>query len=99
MTSGNSATSSEGYNTQLQKILVSATLSLEADKLHDWNLRSPHLYRATPKRVVEKTAKSQENDQNERGLYNLPISDVGRLTLPEGLIQELVSSFFKISVL
>jgi hypothetical protein len=91
----NSTSNSDDHNIQLQKILVSATLSLEADKLHDWNLRSPCLYRATPKRVIDKTP-TQENGQTEetttKKLYNVPTSDVGRLTLPEGLTQELVSS-------
>lgn len=83
----------EGYNTDLRKILVSATLSLDADKLHDWNLRSPCLYRATPKKVTEKHVKNEEAGTSETGnhVYNLPASDVGRLILPAGLTQEVVS--------
>jgi superfamily II DNA/RNA helicase len=77
------------YNTGLQKILVSATLSLEADKLHDWNLRSPCLYRASSKKVKEK----QTETANGSSVYNLPTSDVGRLTLPEGLSHEIVNLY------
>lgn len=86
-TDGNASTE---YNTNLQKILVSATLSLEADKLHDWNLRSPCLYRATTKKAVEKKH-SEDKIKDSKPLFNLPTSDVGRLTLPAGLTHELVS--------
>jgi hypothetical protein len=37
-------------NRWLQRILVSATLSLDVDRLHTWNLRCPQLFKAEEKR-------------------------------------------------
>lgn len=79
----------------MQKVLVSATLSLQADKLHDWNLRSPCLYRATPKNVVQKNVTTEDEATSSMTSKNLPTSDVGRLTLPTGLTHEIVI-FFKL---
>jgi hypothetical protein len=88
------------YNMNLQKILVSATLSLSADKLYDWNLRSPCLYRATTKKVVEKKTQFNGNEagsSNQKELYNLPTNDIGRLTLPTDLTHVIVSAFLPCS--
>ncbi|KAI6242597.1 putative ATP-dependent RNA helicase [Aphelenchoides fujianensis] len=86
-------------NTRLQKILVSATLSLEADKLHVWNLRCPRLFRATVSSVVEKREAAEdagaEAVEAKRPKVNgakrdvRPTDDAARLTLPAGLQHEV----------
>uniref|UniRef100_A0A915D3G4 RNA helicase n=1 Tax=Ditylenchus dipsaci TaxID=166011 RepID=A0A915D3G4_9BILA len=40
-------------NRWLQKILVSATLSLDIDQLHTWNLRCPKLFKADARKAKE----------------------------------------------
>ncbi|KAI6188301.1 ATP-dependent RNA helicase DDX51 [Aphelenchoides besseyi] len=52
-------------NTRLQKILVSATLSLEADKLHIWSLRCPRLFRANVSSVIEKRNAIEDEEKME----------------------------------
>jgi len=42
-----------GRNRWLRKMLLSATLSLDVDNLHMWNLRAPQLFRADIRRAVE----------------------------------------------
>ncbi|KAI6197135.1 hypothetical protein M3Y94_01188800 [Aphelenchoides besseyi] len=78
-------------NTRLQKILVSATLSLEADKLHIWSLRCPRLFRASVNSVIEKRNTIDDNDMmdvdNKKDVR--PINDSDRLTLPVGMKHEL----------
>lgn len=44
-----------GRNRWLRKILLSATLSLDVDNLHMWNLRAPQLFRADTRRVAEES--------------------------------------------
>ncbi|CAD5207506.1 unnamed protein product [Bursaphelenchus okinawaensis] len=86
-------------NTRLQKILVSATLSLEADKLHDWNLRCPKLYRASVNKVkhVKAAVKEEEDVVGDDGQEEkMEIDgedgdneDVTKFMLPQRLKQEV----------
>ncbi|KAI6172225.1 DNA RNA helicase domain containing protein [Aphelenchoides besseyi] len=85
-------------NTRLQKILVSATLSLEADKLHIWSLRCPRLFRANVSSVIEKRNAIEDEEKMEMDNKKdvRPINDSDRLTLPEGMRHEVVSKRRKI---
>ncbi|CAD5211197.1 unnamed protein product [Bursaphelenchus xylophilus] len=77
-------------NTRLQKILVSATLSLEADKLHDWNLRCPKLYKASAKKAKEKKVENtEEGDKKEEPMEVDGNEDIAKFTLPQKLKQEV----------
>lgn len=55
---------SNAHNRWLQKILVSATLSLDIEHLQTWNLRCPLLFKAT-------ATKSEQVSSND-GLLVLP---------------------------
>ncbi|KAH7731651.1 DEAD box protein/DEAH protein box helicase [Aphelenchoides avenae] len=51
-------------NRWLQKILVSATLSSDIERLHRWRLRCPRLFRASAQRAKELTTSAPNEDGN-----------------------------------
>ena len=85
----------ERKNTRIQKILLSATLSLEADKLHAWNLRAPQLYRANALMCAQEAPQTAENgacDEKQAAAVATSNGDVNQqnLTLPATLKHEVV---------
>ncbi|KAK0416154.1 hypothetical protein QR680_012319 [Steinernema hermaphroditum] len=68
-----------GKNRMLQKILVSATLSKDVERLHMWKLRQPRLFRANIKVATELKRNDEDIDEIE-----------GAVALPSQLIQKVV---------
>ncbi|TKR88526.1 hypothetical protein L596_012754 [Steinernema carpocapsae] len=68
-----------GKNRALQKILVSATLSKDVERLHMWKLRQPRLFRANIKVASEIKRSGEDLDEIE-----------GAVALPSQLIQKVV---------
>ncbi|CAK5130474.1 unnamed protein product [Meloidogyne enterolobii] len=67
-----SLTNNFKQNCHLQKILVSATLLLDVNKLYIWNLRCPQLFLATDKEVEEEINQEQQNGESDQMSILLP---------------------------
>ncbi|CAK5094985.1 unnamed protein product [Meloidogyne enterolobii] len=67
-----SLTNNFKQNCHLQKILVSATLLLDVNKLYIWNLRCPQLFLATDKEVEEENVQEQQNGESGQMSILLP---------------------------
>uniref|UniRef100_A0A914LLK4 ATP-dependent RNA helicase n=1 Tax=Meloidogyne incognita TaxID=6306 RepID=A0A914LLK4_MELIC len=67
-----SLTNNYKQNCHLQKILVSATLLLDVNKLYIWNLRCPQLFLATDKEVEEENVQEQQNVESGQMSILLP---------------------------
>lgn len=70
------------HNRWLQKILVSATLSLDVEKLHMWNLRSPQLFHATLHNAKE--------IHSNKTVEEITVDSHDRIFLPDLLKHEVV---------
>uniref|UniRef100_A0A915NK51 ATP-dependent RNA helicase n=1 Tax=Meloidogyne floridensis TaxID=298350 RepID=A0A915NK51_9BILA len=92
-----SLTNNYKQNCHLQKILVSATLLLDVNKLYIWNLRCPQLFLATDKEVEEENKQEQQNGESDQMSILLPEQTSYRLSY---LLHKLDSSnLFKLAEL
>lgn len=73
-------------NNWLQRILVSATLSIDVDKLHTWNLRCPLLFQAEKQ---TNGINGQSEQQQQQQINDPELS----LILPHSLVHKLVNLF------